>query len=117
MSATPLNLNRTYLLKHTTQQVKACVREVRYRLDVNTLEKRPDAELRLNDIGAVVSNAPSHFYRSLSSKPCHGQRNPGRPADERNRSGMYVYRTASGWRGAASGCAGRGFRAAVPFLA
>jgi sulfate adenylyltransferase large subunit len=54
MSHTPLDLSRRYVVKHTTQQVSAGVREIRYRLDVNTLEKQPAAQLSLNDIGAVV---------------------------------------------------------------
>lgn len=54
MSQKPLDQNRRYLVKHTTQQVPGQVREIRYQLDVNTFEKQPAAELCLNDIGAVV---------------------------------------------------------------
>jgi hypothetical protein len=53
MSATPLDPAREYLLKHTTQDVKARVRRIRYRLDMEALEKHPAGELALNDIGAV----------------------------------------------------------------
>jgi sulfate adenylyltransferase subunit 1 (EFTu-like GTPase family) len=54
MSHTPLDLKRDYLVKHTTQEVKARVRAIRCRFDVNTLGQEPAAELRLNEIGAVV---------------------------------------------------------------
>jgi len=54
MSQTPLDERREYLVKHTTQEVKARVRAIRYRIDVNTLEKQEANELRLNDIGAAV---------------------------------------------------------------
>jgi sulfate adenylyltransferase large subunit len=54
MSQTPLDERREYLVKHTTQEVKARVRAIRYRVDVNTLEKQEANELRLNDIGAAV---------------------------------------------------------------
>ena len=54
MSHTPLDLKRDYLVKHTTQEVKARVRSIRCRFDVNTLGQEPAAELRLNEIGAVV---------------------------------------------------------------
>jgi hypothetical protein len=54
MSERPLEIGRPYLVKHTTQQLKAGVRAVRYRVNVNTLAKEQAAELRLNDIGAVL---------------------------------------------------------------
>jgi hypothetical protein len=54
MSQTPLDQRREYIVKHTTQEVAARVRAIRYRVDVNTLEKQAATELRLNDIGAAV---------------------------------------------------------------
>ena len=54
MSHTPLALDRQYVLKHTSREVKAEVRAIRYRMNINTLEKEPATELRLNDIGAAV---------------------------------------------------------------
>jgi sulfate adenylyltransferase large subunit len=54
MSHTPLDLKRDYLIKHTTQEVKARVRAIRYRFDVNTLGQEPASELRLNEIAAAV---------------------------------------------------------------
>jgi sulfate adenylyltransferase subunit 1 (EFTu-like GTPase family) len=49
-----LEIGHGYLLKHAAQTVRATVDAVRYRVNVNTLEKEPGAELGLNDIGAVV---------------------------------------------------------------
>ena len=54
MGNQPLDLRRQYIIKHTTQAVKAQVRQIRYRADVNTLERQPATELKLNEIGAVV---------------------------------------------------------------
>ncbi len=54
MSQTPLDPRREYIVKHTTQEVAARVRTIRYRVDVNTLEKQEATELSLNDIGAAV---------------------------------------------------------------
>jgi sulfate adenylyltransferase large subunit len=54
MSHTPLDLRRDYLIKHTTQEVRARVRAIRYRFNVNTLAQEPATELRLNEIGAAV---------------------------------------------------------------
>jgi hypothetical protein len=49
-----LEIGRKYLLKHTTQTVQATVDRIRYRLDINTLDKKTASGLDLNDIGAVV---------------------------------------------------------------
>jgi sulfate adenylyltransferase large subunit len=49
-----LELGRAYLLKHTTQSVRVTVKALRYRININTLEKEPGSGLGLNDIGAVV---------------------------------------------------------------
>jgi sulfate adenylyltransferase large subunit len=45
---------RTYLLKHTTQTVPAEIRQIRHRVDINTLENVPAETLGLNEIAAVV---------------------------------------------------------------
>jgi bifunctional enzyme CysN/CysC len=43
------------VVKHTTRTVKAIVRDLHYRLDVNTLHRDEDAtELKLNEIGRVT---------------------------------------------------------------
>jgi sulfate adenylyltransferase large subunit len=54
MHAKPLHTGATYLLKHTTQTVRAQIVEIRHRIDVERLEERPAEQLGLNDIGAVV---------------------------------------------------------------
>ncbi len=62
MSNEPLDLRRQYLVKHTTQTVKAQVRSVRYRVDVNTLERHPAQDLKLNEIGSVVIDTHSPLF-------------------------------------------------------
>ncbi|NQW26864.1 MAG: GTP-binding protein [Flammeovirgaceae bacterium] len=43
-----------YLLKHTTSEVKAMIKEIRYKLDINTLHRNEqDLEIRMNDIARV----------------------------------------------------------------
>jgi sulfate adenylyltransferase large subunit len=54
MHITPLRVGATYLLKHTTQTVRATVAEIRSRIDVEHLEERSTDKLSLNDIGEVV---------------------------------------------------------------
>jgi sulfate adenylyltransferase large subunit len=53
MDEQPLDLNRRYLLKHTSRTVQAQVIAVQHRLDVATLERQPTATLTLNGIGLV----------------------------------------------------------------
>ncbi len=54
MDAEPLHVGRKYLIKHTTNTVRAVVQRIDYRLDVNTVERDTGAtEFRLNDIGQV----------------------------------------------------------------
>ena len=54
MHEEPLEIGRNYLLKHTTQTVKASVHSIRYRININTLEKEVSGGIGLNDIGAVL---------------------------------------------------------------
>ncbi|HWQ56516.1 MAG TPA: sulfate adenylyltransferase subunit CysN [Bryobacteraceae bacterium] len=54
MAAKPLAPGRGYILKHTTRQVRATVRAIRHRVDMDNLAHHPAGELRLNDIGAVT---------------------------------------------------------------
>jgi len=54
----PLTPGAKYTLKHTTRTVRAVVRELRYRLDVNTLHHDETATtLGLNEIGRVILRA------------------------------------------------------------
>jgi bifunctional enzyme CysN/CysC len=50
----PLRARQRIAIKHTTRTVRAMVKELQYRLDINTLHRDQDAqELGLNDIGRV----------------------------------------------------------------
>ncbi|HXJ17695.1 MAG TPA: sulfate adenylyltransferase subunit CysN [Candidatus Polarisedimenticolia bacterium] len=53
MHAVPLDPHKIYLLKHTTRTVRARVSQIRYRVDINTLEHVPAKKLDMNDIAAV----------------------------------------------------------------
>uniref|UniRef100_A0ABX1N6D1 sulfate adenylyltransferase n=1 Tax=Aromatoleum buckelii TaxID=200254 RepID=A0ABX1N6D1_9RHOO len=54
LSETPMSPARTYLLRHTTREVKAKIAKIDYRLDVNTLEHEPAATLAMNDIANLT---------------------------------------------------------------
>jgi sulfate adenylyltransferase large subunit len=54
MSERPLKPHRAWLVKHNTRQVRAAVREIRHRLNIETLAHEPAAALGLNEIGVVA---------------------------------------------------------------
>ena len=53
MHSEPLDPHKIYVLKHTTRTVRARVSQIRYRVDINTLEHAQASKLDLNEIGAV----------------------------------------------------------------
>ncbi len=53
MDAEPLDLGKSYLLKHTSQTVKAAIRTIQHRVNMQTLEPEQAATLELNSIGMV----------------------------------------------------------------
>ena len=60
---TSLQAGRKLVLRHTTKEVKAIVKEIRYKVDVNTLHKiDDDREMRLNDIGRIVLRVSNPLF-------------------------------------------------------
>jgi bifunctional enzyme CysN/CysC len=51
MDEQPLRVGSPYILRHTTQQVRGQVTELRYRIDPDELHREPADELKLNEIG------------------------------------------------------------------
>lgn len=54
LSESPLDLNRKYIIKHTTRVVKCLFARLEYRVDVNTLEQHSSTTLNMNDIARVA---------------------------------------------------------------
>ena len=55
MNQKPMRVGGKYNLMHTTKEVKCIVKEVLYKINVNTLEKiTKDKEVRLNSIAKVL---------------------------------------------------------------
>ncbi|HSO86238.1 MAG TPA: sulfate adenylyltransferase subunit CysN [Draconibacterium sp.] len=54
MDVTPMNLTTQFYIKHTTNTTKARIDQVKYKVDVNSLEKQSIEYLHLNEIGRVV---------------------------------------------------------------
>ncbi|MBN3035440.1 MAG: GTP-binding protein [Bacteroidales bacterium] len=54
MSERPLNTQTRYILMHTTREARCLIREVSYKVNVNTIERIPDdVQVRLNDIARL----------------------------------------------------------------
>jgi sulfate adenylyltransferase large subunit len=68
LHATPFELNRLYLAKHTGRQLKVKATHLAFRVDVNTLSEHPANHLEMNEIASVEfeTSQPLFFdsYRS-----------------------------------------------------
>jgi sulfate adenylyltransferase subunit 1 len=50
-----LNLNSSYIIRHTTKEVRAFVKSLRYKIDITTLRRLENEQsLEMNDIGRVI---------------------------------------------------------------
>jgi len=64
MSDKPLQANGKYALKHTTKDVRAVVKELKYKLDINTLHRiTENVVIGMNDVGriSIRTTAPLCF--------------------------------------------------------
>ena len=54
LSEKPLQLNGKYAVKHTSADVRCVVKEIKYKVDINTLHRMDDdREIKMNDIGRI----------------------------------------------------------------
>jgi sulfate adenylyltransferase subunit 1 len=66
MNEKPMQTRTKYHLKHTTNDVKCMVKEIKYKIDVNTLNRIDDGQdLKMNDIARVsIRTTKPLFYDS-----------------------------------------------------
>ena len=66
----PLELGRTYLVKHTVRQTKIRALRIQHRFDVNTLAKQPATRLEMNEIASLdfETHVPLFFDPYLSNR-------------------------------------------------
>jgi len=57
LDETPLEVGRTYLVKHTTRQTKIRALGIHHRVNINTLEQELATQLNMNDIASVEFEA------------------------------------------------------------
>jgi len=62
----PMQIKGKYILRHTTQEVKCIINELRYKIDINTLTRNEtDKHIGMNDIGRVaIRTQKPIFYDS-----------------------------------------------------
>ena len=63
-SEKPLNPRGRFILRHTSREVQAVIKELKYKVNINTLHKiEDDVEFRMNDIGRISlrTSAPVIF--------------------------------------------------------
>ena len=70
LHAAPLELGRTYLVKHTVRQTKIRALHIRHRVNINTLASEPATRLEMNEIGSVEfeTHVPLFFDRYASNR-------------------------------------------------
>ncbi len=63
MSDEPLDLKKSYILKQTTKITRCFINDLVYKVDIDTLHRKNDKKLRLNEIGKleIVTNQPLVF--------------------------------------------------------
>lgn len=67
--AKPLQSRGKYTIKHTTQEARCVVKEVRYKLDINSLHRNlEDKTIRMNDIGRVVLRTTKPLFTDAYRK-------------------------------------------------
>jgi len=65
MDETVLSMTTSYILKHTTRYVRAFIKKIVYKIDIDTLHRVPADTFLLNEIGRVEINvATPIFYDS-----------------------------------------------------
>jgi sulfate adenylyltransferase subunit 1 len=68
-SEQPLQLHGKYTLLHTTQEVRCIIKEIRYKLDINTLHrKEEDTNIGMNDIARVVIRTTKPLFYDIYRK-------------------------------------------------
>ncbi len=68
-SEKPLQPRGKYLIRHTTREAKAAIKEVRYKVNINTLHKvEDDLSFNMNDIGRITLRTSTPLIYDSYSK-------------------------------------------------
>jgi sulfate adenylyltransferase subunit 1 len=59
----PLQLRGKYAILHTTQEARCIIKEIRYKMDINTLHRNvEDQDIRMNDIARIVVRSTKPLF-------------------------------------------------------
>jgi sulfate adenylyltransferase subunit 1 len=74
MNTKPLIPGTRYIIRHTTREIKGIVKEIQYKIDINTLHRIPDVtHLGLNEIGRIsLRTAQPLFFDSYQHNRATG---------------------------------------------
>jgi sulfate adenylyltransferase subunit 1 len=74
MNTKPLNPGTRYFIRHTTRELKGIVKEIQYKIDINTLHRIPEVTtLGLNEIGRIkIRTAQPLFFDSYEHNRATG---------------------------------------------
>ncbi len=73
MDEEPMDRGKQFFLKHNTNTTRSTVDSVSYLVDVNTMQKRPGRDFRLNEIGLVrITTAKSLFFDTFARNRATG---------------------------------------------
>lgn len=63
LSSESLNLNNKYILRHTSKEVRTSIKDIRYKLDINSLHRNEDdLSIEMNDIARVLIKTSKPLY-------------------------------------------------------
>jgi sulfate adenylyltransferase subunit 1 len=63
MNTKPLNPGTRYIIRHTTREIKGIIKEIQYKIDINTLHRISDVtSLALNEIGRITIRAAQPLF-------------------------------------------------------
>ena len=70
----PLIPGGKYAVKHTTQDVRCIIKEVSFKMDINTLEENTvDKDIKMNDIGRIrIKTTQSLYFDSYTKNRITG---------------------------------------------
>jgi len=69
MGDAPLALNGKYAIKHTSKDVRCIVKEIKYKVDINTLHRMEnDKVINMNDIGRISVRTTSPLFHDRYSR-------------------------------------------------
>ncbi len=73
-SARPLQLNGKYGIKHTTKDCRCMIKEITYKMDINSMHRLPeDKIIGMNDIGRIrIRTTVPLFFDSYSKNRITG---------------------------------------------